>query len=253
MKKIRFRLLSIITMCGLAFLNVNASCENYTQEELDYIITNSNPTDLDFSCSKGSIYTQEYLEKIEKSLNEIKENDYGIVPYYFTDPMLDVTPYQQETSYYCGPANVKMVLQYLNGTSKSQSAYASSMGTNNNGTYVYKITNELNKYSSKKYQYAKNLSQDTFKSVIDSDIANNKPLILHAKTGSLEKYNGHNADHYLTVNGHTLRGYPGITDDNVYYVDSNNKNYGNGSTFGKQSDTFAKVYNTIKDNRYVIY
>ena len=177
----------VLTISLLSVVKVNAACNNYSQEELNYIITNSDPADLDLSCSKGNIFAQEYLDKIEKSLNDIKEKDNGIVLYYFTDPVLDITPIQQETSYYCGPANVKMVLQYLNGSSLSQSTYASSMGTNTSGTYVYKITNELNKYSSKKYQYASNLSQDTFKSIIDSDIANNKPLILHAKTRSLEK------------------------------------------------------------------
>ncbi len=250
MKKNKIIMIFIFVLFSV--VNVNASCNKYSEEELNYIINNSNPKDLDLSCSKGSIFTQDYLESIEASLKDIMNNEPGISPRYYVDPVLNITPIQQEKSNYCGPANVKMVLQYLNGSSLSQINYANSMGTASNGTGVEQVLNELNKYSPKRYQKVNYISQDTFKSIIDNNIANNKPIILHAQTKSLTKYNGHATGHYLTVRGHSLR-LPSITVDNVHYVDSNNQNYGNGSTFGYQYDNFSNVYETISGWRYVIY
>ncbi len=247
------KILVLVAFSLLSIVNVNASCKDYySQSELDYIITNSDPIDLDLSCAEGSIFVQEYLDRVESSLNEMKNKEQHISPFYYADPVLDITPIQQEKSNYCGLANVKMVLQYLNGTSLSQSVYAIEMETYSKGTDVWRVTNELNKYSSKKYQYANNLSQDTFKSIIDSNIANNKPLILHSQTEKLALYNGHKTGHYLTVRGHTLR-HPAITVDYVHYVDSNNQDYGKGSTFGNHYDNFNNVYNSISGGRFTIY
>ena len=56
----------------------------------------------------------------------------------------------------------------------------------------------------------------------------------------------------MTVRGHTLR-HLAITVDYVHYVDSNNQDYGKGSTFGNHYDNFNNVYNSISGGRFTIY
>ncbi len=57
---------------------------------------------------------------------------------------LSVPRYQQENGYYCGPATVKEILQYYNGSSLTQSQYASALGTTTLGTDMPIITSVLN-------------------------------------------------------------------------------------------------------------
>lgn len=144
-------------ICTLAFAtNVSAdtkkNCENYTAEEYNYIVKNTDPVDLDTTCSNGTLYTDEYLLQLENELDKSLINSSVQSRYYVNK--LSVTNYRQDNDYYCGPANVKQVVQYLNGSSASQSTYASYMGTNStDGTYVYAIRNALNNYTSQSYSY----------------------------------------------------------------------------------------------------
>ena len=62
-------------ICTLAFAtNVSAdtkkTCENYTAEEYNYIVKNTDPVDLDTTCSNGTLYTDEYLLQLENELDK---------------------------------------------------------------------------------------------------------------------------------------------------------------------------------------
>ena len=62
-------------ICTLAFVtNVSAdtkkTCENYTAEEYNYIVKNTDPVDLDTTCSNGTLYTDEYLLQLENELDK---------------------------------------------------------------------------------------------------------------------------------------------------------------------------------------
>ncbi len=48
--------------------------------------------------------------------------------------LFGITAYYQETNYYCVPASCKTAMQYLTGTSSSQSTIASALGTTTGGT-----------------------------------------------------------------------------------------------------------------------
>ncbi len=254
------KLLIFSIICVLAFsksvlADTNNNCEIYTNEEYDYIIKNTDPNDLDITCSNGTLFTNEYLLKIDDELESLSKN--VIQPRYFVSK-LSITNYQQENSYYCGPANVKQVVQYLNGTSSSQSTYASYMGTNStNGTYVYAIKNALNNYTSQNYSYVlgSNYTSSTFSTLVKNRISSNKPIILHANTSSLAMYNGTMLGHYLTVNGYTYTAAFGDSTgiNYIYYVDTWYGSYGNGSVLGEHMDTATNVYNTVSSsNRYII-
>lgn len=256
MKKKNF--LALIVCCSLCLTtNVYASCTDYySQDEINYIVENSEEEILDLQCSNGTLFTDEYLNIVNADKEAIL-SEQRLMPRYFVYK-LDITNYEQQYWYYCGPANVKQVLQYLNGTSESQSTYASYMGTSSGvGTYVYKIVNALNHYSSKTYKYVlgNSYTKWEFSSLVASAVSNEKPIILHARTSSLNTYNGTDLGHYITVNGHTLTGSFGDTGIyNIYYVDTYNNDYGNGSTLGEHMDTTEHVYNTVSvSGRYIIY
>ncbi|MDD2591924.1 MAG: C39 family peptidase [Erysipelotrichaceae bacterium] len=57
---------------------------------------------------------------------------------------LAIIGYEQENNYYCGPASVKVVLNYLTGVAYSQQSLATAMGTTTNGTTRSAIVNKLN-------------------------------------------------------------------------------------------------------------
>ncbi len=62
---------------------------------------------------------------------------------------IKVPCYKQETRYWCGPATVKQTLQYLKGSSPSQSALAKALGTTTSGTSIYAIRKYLNNHQNK--------------------------------------------------------------------------------------------------------
>ena len=48
--------------------NVFADCSDYSEEDYDYIVKNSDPSDLDLTCSNGTLFTDDYLMRIESAL-----------------------------------------------------------------------------------------------------------------------------------------------------------------------------------------
>ncbi len=220
-------------------------CEQLDKSELDYIIEQSSPDDLDLSCQNGTPFTDEYLNrtKIKSTVPSRR---------YFTNK-LEVTPFLQDRNYFCGYAAVKEVIHYINGSSKSQLEYANEMGNPESSAIVYKVRNILNRYTNKGYEYilGTSISQDQFKTMIENNVANNKPTVLHALTNTLAMYNGYTARHYIVATGNTISGsYP----YSVFYVDSFSKDYGAGNTFGEHLDTIENVFGSVNQTeRFVIY
>lgn len=158
------------------------------------------------------------IKDVGYSLMGIKSTD-STNGFCYTSRTLNVPTYQQETNYWCGPASIKETLQFLNGSSLSQSQYASNMQTNSSdGTIVWKLTNELNNNQSKHtYIYEDVSSVSRFNAILIADILDSDvgvPFILHALTGSLYMYNGNVLHHYLVVNGGNQ------STQKVTYVDS---------------------------------
>lgn len=117
------------------------SCGNYTDEEYKYIVEQSNPNDLDLTCANGTLYTDDYLNSIKRTTDE-----YSINPLKISD-FLNVPHFTRERYYWCGPANIKQVLHYLNKSSLSQYQYSLDADTERyQETWVYKVVETLNKY-----------------------------------------------------------------------------------------------------------
>lgn len=244
------RIILVILVTSIAVLTlampVHANSIDITDEE--YLIKNRGPIEEIEKNSKN-------LELIEKGYEQLA------MPASYVDYQLDITAYKQEKSYWCGPANIKQVIQFINGSSASQSTYASSMGTNSeDGSYVYKMVNELNKRQSKfTYAYKEVTSSVTEKDIdtyVHVSVAQKKPMILHARTQPLYLYNGTNLGHYLTISGFGDDVMGPFPDDKrgatqVYYTDTNYKDYGRGSVFGKQLTKINPIYECVK-GRFVI-
>ncbi len=274
--KNRIILYSILTLLIVLIGNnqVYALSQNNDSDNLDYVLDNTSLYDLTIENGK-IIYSNEYISLMEEKNAQLEKSyqkylnsqslNVNVISlqsisggvstngFCYSNRTLSVQTFQQETSYWCGPASVKETLQFINGSSLSQSQYASNMSTNSTeGTYVYRVTNELNARQSRHtYAHETGVSATKFNTIIISDILDSDvgvPFILHAITGSLYMYNGTNINHYLVVNGANM-----IT-QTVTYIDSYANNYGRGTTLGQHTDSRSNVYNTINiANRFIIW
>lgn len=190
-----------------------------------------------------------------EELEEILDNENQVYPRSLIAKQLAVPTYQQERSYWCGPANIKQVIQFINGSSASQSTYASSMGTSSNGgTYVYRMVNELNQRQTQftyKYEYIGNLALDAFKARIITCAGGDKPVIFHTDTQYLYRYNGVSLGHYITGRGYFESVSPPTNPPQqpcVYYTDPFSADYGRGNVLGNHSDSYQNIYNSIIGN-----
>ena len=159
---------------------------------------------------------------------------------------LSVPLYKQETTYYCGPASAKMVISYVTGTSYSQSTLAASMGTNSSdGTYVYKMENELNKrIGSGSYEYI-STSEYYFSSSLVYSIDKGKPVVCHVMTGGLPNYNGSsNSGHYIVATGYYIA-FSGATSTAV--CNYNDPHY-NSNYYGRYTCTIDDMNDAINAN-----
>lgn len=187
-------------------------------------------------------------------------NDLSTIPYsnevqlvsnfiatYFTNYPIE----RQQNIYYCGPASVKTSVHIINNSSLSQSTYAASMGTNyDDGTFVYKIADELDKRQSKNDYGWREIGHDNdgqpyaedksrLKDIINVDIKQNHvPLISRLYTKYLKQYNGKEFTHYISVVGLVRALYQSNGIDSVKYADNFYGDYGNGDVFGEHSENF---------------
>ena len=173
---------------------------------------------------------------------------------YFTDDM-DVTPFLQDRSNYCGYAATKEVIHYLNGTSKSQLEYATEMGTPNSAAYYGSMKNLINSYTGKNYTTIDGyyLDEEELIAMVENAYTKNMLMILTTSTEFLHMCNGEPLVHYIVVTGYTIS----LDDEwnrRIFYVDSWSRDYGNGNTFGKHLDTSENIYNSVAMlNSYIIY
>ena len=129
------------------------------------------------------------------------------------EPNCVVPEIMQCETYYCGPASTLQCIYGFgkesmvagSGYNAKQRELAKNLGTSeeNQTTLVYDIMVELNKYIDEtEYSYIKgnNIgSLDSFKSLVSNSLFNDRPVILHALTDSLDYYEGNRYKHYIVV------------------------------------------------------
>ena len=125
----------------------------------------------------------------------------------FQEVTLSVPRYAQETGYYCGPATVKEIIHYFNGSSQTQAQYAATLGTTTNGTTMTVIPGVLtNAIGSDMNQYYYDDTWTTFSqwaTRIMTAIDEGNPVVVdvNASAGYTSiPYTGNG--HYLAVIGY---------------------------------------------------
>lgn len=157
---------------------------------------------------------------------------------------VSVPGYLQSNSYYCGPASVQNVLSKINGSSPSQSALASSMGTSSSyGTYVYKVANELASRTGFNYVSQSVYDRSVGNSVVSSIDSGYIP-IYNVDTKTLNSNYAFSSGHYIVGTGYDYSasgssGYSSIQYFDVYY---------GSAVTGYHWTTVTNMDNAIKAN-----
>lgn len=205
----------VIVTLMVPFLTFVVSAQGYSSQETpDY-------------ASPERIYRIEELK--EKITQCALGNDAS--PYGGGRVLLEIPLYQQEKTYYCGPATIQMVLDYFNIT-KSQNEIAEVVHTDSTGTMVYRMRDGLNELGFVKYEYVAT-DEIAFGTGLMYSINNNVPVICHVKTGTLPNYaDGKDTGHYVVADGYMwAQGSSAGGTSLVYYNDPhyNDKYFGSYS------------------------
>jgi len=200
--------------------------------------------------------------------------------------VLSVIARKQEKWYYCGPATAQMILSYDWGMGErdrySQKYLADYMYTSpSDGTYVYRLRNALNELKDPYknptaywvYEYLPSDETDaanTLYSHLKYDITNGpvkQALAFHTNTWpkrgrdvwgkaygligyrSSDGTSGHSTGHYVTGYGYCQYSTGRHT---VWYIDSNDSNYGYGNCFGYHEVDTRNMATCVNGNAHYI-
>lgn len=196
------------------------------------------------------------------TLNKIVSDYYTPItamPYTTTDEevvSVNTTLVQQPNGTYCGPTSSYMAIDGWNGTGDIRGKntdekidqLAKDMYTDSSGSFVYRVRDGLNKYTNNyDYGYTKGteLTQFLFRIYTFNSLAYDRIPLLHAKTGSLSYYNGHNTGHYIAVTEFDYN-----TMDVRLHDPHNNNAY-----YGIHYVPYEEAFSSISDysERYYIY
>ena len=165
---------------------------------------------------------------------------------------------KQTEDYNCGPATVLQSLYGMDSAgqvsgstdaAKIATLEAACGTTSEDGTYVYKMAEVLNKYNiyGRKYQYTLGSSFGSihsFKNCIATSLTCGKPVVLHARTEYLTYYEGTSLGHYLSLDVYDRRV------ETVRIVDCNNMD----EYYGIHTVPVEEAYNCISaSGRYLIH
>lgn len=231
MKKFKnslFILALVLILCLQAFITI------FADAEIDLHAPDFNTPQKQTEIQEMNDIVNKYIEKsIKSNASDSKR--------------LNVPLFQQEETYYCGPASAKMVIHYIDGRSPSQSKLASNMDTNRqDGTIVWKLARELNKYAP--YGYT-NVSTSSFFSDLIYSIDRGQPVVCHVLANKLPHSRGANTSgHYVVATGYMWGFIGGNAEEYVYY---NDPHYDN-DYFGRYRCTSSDMEQAIR-SRYGYY
>lgn len=249
MKKLMRSLSAILVTCTCLLVfafNTNASAafessnENVkdasavlsTQEQYEIFLSS------DYATPEKIIEYREMMEEHENIINGASVQPRASSFY------LGIPFYQQANGWYCGPASVRQVCGYLNGTSylPAQSEIAQEMGTTTAGTEQQSIINYLNNHTNKTYETywrgGKYTSASVLFNLIVEDINNYKPVVAHVAT-TTSNWLYYTPGHYLCIDGYVSDTSSGGT--SIYIVDP--WLAGHNISNGRYTRTPSNVYN----------
>lgn len=185
---------------------------------------------------------------IEKFSDEGDES--GVTPHATTWSYLPgFTMYKQSTSYYCVVASCKAAMQYLTGSSDSQSTIASALGTTTTGTPFANAKKYLNDHQSENAYISKaaSTSQSTMASNFYSAINSyDAPALISVKLSTTNGWAYNTSGHTTCIYGaRSDKEYFAIADPYIQWADSNASMYYNKSA--------SRIHTAISDrgNGYI--
>lgn len=161
---------------------------------------------------------------------------------------------QQTTGYNCGPTSALQVLYGMNcqnlvsgGTDAEKiEQLMDDCDTDSSGTYVYKLTNGLNLYAVRTYEYIQgtSMTETEFQGKVETSLYYNTAPIIHARTEYLPYYNGHSSGHYIAICEVDK------ANQKIRLKDCNKNN----AYYGVHQESISDVYKTISEvsSRYLI-
>lgn len=117
---------------------------------------------------------------------------------------------QQTEEYNCGPTSALQVLygmacqDLVKGQTDKEKIdiLMCESGTDKKGTYVYRLTNTLNNYTTRAdYEYilGTSMTEAQFQGKVETSLFYNIAPIIHARTEYLSYYNQHQSGHYIAI------------------------------------------------------
>lgn len=161
--------------------------------------------DGDLTYEEGAVdnISSEMLALEQQKLNILYRNRVA----YPSGMTIAVTHFSQKNGHYCGPATVKQVVHWINGTSESQDYYAEELGTTSAGTNMTDIDDVLNDcIDEQHYVYSSIGTQTQWMDKIRSSIYNDRPAVLDINTIQLykeDKFPYDTRGHFVNVSGYS--------------------------------------------------
>lgn len=167
-------------------------------------------------------------------------------------PLIVDAPYQylytpshkQERAYWCGPATVQVIDDYL-GTHTSQQTYANYMGTTPAGTDFSKVDDALRNYTTSTYYYYGSLTESRFNTKVKDTLDNHLiPLAADVKiyASVWPNYNYDHSGHIIPLEAFDWR-YMTIRINDVYNEADTYSN--GGQTYGHKTYGQYVVWNGV--------
>lgn len=200
MKKVIITLLALLITTSAIPLTAYAETDDLSKKSI--ITGELIPTEEEEQEYLDSL-SQDDLLRIQEKENEAKILNSQINTKAATKISIPgtFTMYQQINNYYCAPASVKSVLQYINGSSASQSTIANGLGTTSSGTNPTKIAPYLNQKQSFYYARFANPTQTEMCDKLYATITGpKKPCLMSIVNTSGSNWHYSTGGHRLVIN-----------------------------------------------------
>jgi len=189
----------VITMIALLLVVNSANAEDFNG---------------DLSYEEGA---EVYVESVEEAeLKERKEAELRQRPSVYTqseNAVINVQAFLQQRNYYCGPATVKQVVHYVNGSSETQAYYANQLGTTNAGTDMTRIAGVINAAIGENYYvYDQIDSEDEWIRELELSIYYERPAILDINTTGISAFPYTTEGHFVNLSGFDYSPLDGVPD-----------------------------------------
>lgn len=225
-------LMMILSIC--ASMNISV----YAAESIDGDLTIEEGA----NATINTIENQRLLEQKKAQLEKIKGQTTSLYSTRALDyNTLSITCFQQETTYWCGPATVKQVVHFLNGSSNSQAYYAEKLKTTTSGTDMTLIPGVIKTETGVEYAYDSIGTESSWFDKIFVSVMNEQPAILDINTQNVSAFPYSSAGHFVNVSGYDATGTKQVRITDPYVKGLGNRWYNATDLYTANSNHFRQA------------